>query len=159
VIKFILQKTKRVRFWEKETKVRQTSLALSLVLLTFCATWAAAAESVPITQQAKQADISGTWEGTAEVPDAVDLDKLTMVLEKDGDSYSGTLTDTVGYANKTNLENVDFAEGKLSFSFQIFDGTSFQTIYVVLTVEGDKMSGSWENDQGESGNILLERAK
>jgi hypothetical protein len=158
VMEFIFLKARRLRFWKKETKVKKTSLALSIVLLTFCVV-GAAAESLPVAPQAKQPDLTGTWEGTAEVPDIVDLDKLTMVLEKAEDSYSGTLTDTVGYANKTNLENVAFAEGKLSFSFQIFDGTSFQTIYVVLTVDGDKMAGAWENDQGESGNIFLERAK
>jgi hypothetical protein len=131
--------------------MKKASLTFSLILLVFCAAAAGAT--------AEPADLSGTWEGTAEVPDVQDLDKITLVLEKSEGSYSGTITDSVGYANKADLENVEFKENELSFSFQIFNGTSYQTIFVTLTVDGDKMSGSWENDEGQSGNILLERSK
>jgi hypothetical protein len=129
--------------------MKKMSLTFSLILLVF---FVAAAGAT-----AQPADLSGTWEGTAEVPDIQDLDKITLVLEKNEGSYSGTVTDSVGYANQADLENLEFKDNALSFSFQIFNGTSYQTIFVTLAVDGDKMSGSWENDEGESGNILLER--
>jgi hypothetical protein len=131
--------------------MKNMSLTFSLILLVFFVATAAAEAA------AQSADLSGTWEGTAEVPDIQDLDKLTLVLEKNEGSYSGTITDSVGYANQADLENVEFKDSALSFSFQIFNGTSYQTILVTLTVDGNKMSGSWENDEGQSGNILLER--
>lgn len=107
----------------------------------------------------QEVDLSGTWEGTAEVPDAQDLDRITLVLERTDGTYTGTITDTVGYAKESELEDVEFKENKLSFNFSIFNGTEYQLISATLTVEGNRMTGSWQNDEGNSGLIVLEKVK
>ncbi len=104
-------------------------------------------------------DLSGTWEGTTEVPDSPQPDKLVLVLEKKEGVYQGYLTDEVGYAKEAPLRNVVFAENKLSFSFAIFDGTDYQDIQIMLLVEGDKMTGTWSNVEGEGSQVILERKK
>ncbi|MEW5900079.1 MAG: hypothetical protein AB1715_01305 [Acidobacteriota bacterium] len=125
-----------------------------MYLLSLAVFLACAAAALP---RPAQIDLSGTWEGTAQVPNVADLDKITMVLEKSGETYTGRISDSVGYATDAKLENVEFKENKLSFSFQIFSGSEYQGTYVSLNVEGNRMSGSWQDDSGSSGAIVLEK--
>ena len=105
----------------------------------------------------QEVDLSGTWKGTTEVPDAMEPDEVTLVLEKIGEEYSGTISDSLGFAEEAELENIEFKDNTLTFSFTIFDGFEYMTVYTTLTVEGDKMSGYWETEDGSSAPIELER--
>lgn len=105
----------------------------------------------------QEVDLSGTWEGTTEVPDAPELDQITLVLEKIDGEYSGTFTDSLGFAEDAELENIELKGNALTFSFTIFNGFEYQMIYATLTVEGNKMSGNWESDDGSSGPVELEK--
>ena len=105
----------------------------------------------------QEVDLSGTWEGTTEVPDAMEPDQITLILEKIDGEYSGTISDSLGFAEEAELEDIEFKDNTLTFSFTIFDGFEYSTVYTTLTVEGDKMSGSWETEDGNSAPIELER--
>ncbi len=105
----------------------------------------------------QEVDLSGTWEGTTEVPDAMEPDKLTLVLEKIDGEYSGTLTDSMGFAEETELEDIEFKDNTLTCNFTIFDGFEYTTVYVTLNVEGNKMSGHWETEDGTSSPIELQK--
>lgn len=107
----------------------------------------------------QQVDLSGTWVGSTEVPDAIEPDKLTMVLKKEEGKYSGTITDSMGMLNNTELEDVEFEDNTFSCNFQVYTGEEYLTVYVTLTVTGDKMSGHWETDDGSSAPIEMERKK
>ncbi len=106
----------------------------------------------------QQADLSGTWVGSTEVPDAVELDKLTLVLKKEDGKYSGTITDSMGMLLDTEIEDVEFKDNTLTFTFQVDTGEEYATVSTSLTVKGDKMSGYWETE-GDSASIELERKK
>ena len=129
--------------------------ALCLVIMAGLAFFFSAAQS----STTQDVDLSGTWEGTTEVPDSPQPDKLVLVLEKKEGVYQGYLTDELGYAKDAPLRNVVFAENKLSFSFAVFDGTDYQDIQIMLLVEGDKMTGTWSNVGGEGSQVILERKK
>jgi len=105
----------------------------------------------------QEVDLSGTWEGTTEVPEEAELDQITLVLEKINGEYSGTFTDSLGFAEDAELQDIEFKDNTLTFSFTIFDGFEYAMIYATLTVEGDKMSGHWETEDGNSSTIELER--
>lgn len=105
----------------------------------------------------QEVDLSGTWEGTTEVPDAMETDEVTLILEKIDGEYIGTISDSLGFAEEAELEDIEFKDNTLTFSFTIFDGFEYSTVYTTLTVEEDKMSGSWETEDGESAPIELER--
>jgi hypothetical protein len=105
----------------------------------------------------QEVDLSGTWEGTTEVPDVAEPDQITLVLEKINGEYSGTFTDSLGFAEDAELEDIEFKDNTLTFSFTIFDGFEYAMIYTTLTVEGNKMSGNWESEDGNSSTIELER--
>jgi hypothetical protein len=107
----------------------------------------------------QQADLSGTWVGPTEVPDAVEPDILTLVLKKEEGKYSGTITDSMGMLQDTEIENVEFKDNTLTFTFQVDAGGAYLTVHTSLTVKGDKMSGYWETDEGDSSPIELERKK
>ncbi len=125
---------------------KTTSLLATLVfLLTLCC-------GISFCQEV---DLSGTWEGTTEVPDAPGPDQLTLVLEKIDGEYSGTITDSLGFAEDAELEDIEFKDNTLTFNFTIFDGFEYATVYATLTVEGNKMSGSWESEDGSSGPVEL----
>ena len=105
------------------------------------------------------ADIAGTWVGTAEVPDAMEPDELTMVIKKTGDTYTGIINDSMGMLNDTECEDIKFEDGKLTLHFSIPQDYEDMVISCELKVEGDTMTGFWENEGGESGAIKMKREK
>ena len=107
----------------------------------------------------QQADLSGTWVGSTEVPDAVELDKLTMVLKKEEGKYSGTITDSMGMLQNTEIEGVEIKDNTITFNFQADNGEELITVYASLTIKGDKLSGHWESADGNSASIEMERKK
>lgn len=104
-------------------------------------------------------DISGTWVGITEVPDAPEADKLTLVISKKEGEYVGIISDTLGYAAETECDNFVVDENDLSFSFDISDGYEVQTIYIKLKVDGESMTGFWENEAGDGAEISLVKQK
>jgi hypothetical protein len=108
---------------------------------------------------AQQQDISGTWVGETSTPDAPEPDKLTMVISKKDGTYSAVISDTLGFASDTECDNMTFEDGELKFTFDISDGYQVQTIYITLKVEGDSMTGYWENDAGEGAEITMQKQK
>jgi hypothetical protein len=105
----------------------------------------------------QEVDLSGTWEGTTEVPEEAELDQITLVLEKINGEYSGMFTDSLGFAEDAELKDIEFKDNTLTFNFTIFNGFEYMIVYATLTVEGYKMSGLWETEDGSSSTIELER--
>ena len=68
---------------------------------------------------AQRVDLSGTWTGDTRVPNSTENDRITLVLKKAGNSYSGSVTDSMGMANAAALENVKFENSTLSFEFVV----------------------------------------
>jgi len=108
---------------------------------------------------AQDVDITGTWVGETYTPDSPDPDKLTLVFAKKDDIWTGTFSDTMGYASEAACEEIKIDGHSLTFHFDISDGYDVQTIYVALTVEEDSMTGAWENEGGEGAEIKLEKKK
>ena len=101
-------------------------------------------------------DISGIWVGETEIPDQ-GTDELTMVLEKAGDTYTGTLSDSFGMLVDTEAEDLEYKENVLTFNFSIYDGYSSMTVYITLNVDGNTMTGQWETEDGGTGEINMEK--
>lgn len=104
----------------------------------------------------QETDLTGTWEGTTYVPDSGD-DRITLVLKKEGETYSGTVTDSMQLANESKLENAKFAEGTLTAEFMIFNGSDYVKISLTLKVSGELLTGNWEDPGGETGSLELKR--
>ncbi len=104
-------------------------------------------------------DLSGTWVGETVIPDVADKDQVTLVLAKEGESYSGSVTDSMGMANESPLEKVEFKDKTLTAEFVIFNGEENVRITMTLTVTGDRLVGQWEDEGGETGPLDLERKK
>jgi hypothetical protein len=104
----------------------------------------------------QESDLTGTWEGTTYVPDAGD-DQVTLVLRKEGEVYSGTVTDSMGLAVESKLENAQFGDGTLKAEFTIFNGSDYVRIRLTLKVSGELLVGHWEDPDGETGNLELKR--
>ena len=107
----------------------------------------------------EEVDLTGTWVGETEVPDSPEPDKLTLVLEKVEGKYAGTISDELGFADEAEIEDVEFKDNELTFSFTIFDGTDYQQVHCSMTVEGNKMSGYWELDDGTSSSVELTKVE
>lgn len=107
----------------------------------------------------QKVNLSGTWIGETEVPEGLEPDKVTLVLEKTNGEYKGNVTDSMGMAEKAELEDIEFEDNELTANFLIFDGYEYVRIYFMLTVEGDTMKGFWESESGDSAVIKLHRQK
>jgi hypothetical protein len=104
----------------------------------------------------QETDLSGTWEGTTYVPNAGD-DQVTLVLRKEGDVYSGTVTDSMQLADQSRLENTIFEDGTLTAEFMIFNGADYIRISLTLKVSGELLVGDWSDPNGENGRLELKR--
>ena len=104
----------------------------------------------------QESDLTGTWVGTTYIPDSGD-DQVTLVLQKEGEVYSGTVTDSMGLANESKLENSKFADGTLTAEFMIFNGSDYIRIKLTLKVSGELLVGNWEDPGGGTGNLELKR--
>lgn len=107
----------------------------------------------------QEMDLSGTWVGETEVPDMVEPDGLTLVLEKVDGKYQGTISDSMGMLVDVECKEFELEENELTFNFEVFTGAEYMVVFVTLTVEGDKMNGYWETADGSSAAIDLERQK
>jgi hypothetical protein len=88
-------------------------------------------------------DLSGTWIANFEIPNGGGMDEFTLILKKAEKSYTGTISDAMGYIPKeTSLTNVEFAGNELSFSFTAMGGSL--DLVMRLTVAGNKMTGQIE---------------
>ncbi len=104
-------------------------------------------------------DLSGTWQGTTEIPDSQEVDEVILVLEKTEQGYTGTLTDSLGFAQHEEIENIEFEDSNLSFSFTIFNGEDYLQIVMHLTIDSENsMSGYWELEDGSSSSIQLKKS-
>ena len=104
----------------------------------------------------QEADLTGTWEGSTYVPDSGD-DKVTLVLQKEGEAYSGTITDSMGLANESVLENAKYVDGTLTADFMIFNGSEYLKIKLTLNLSGELLVGNWESEDGNTGSLELKR--
>jgi len=107
----------------------------------------------------QQVDLSGTWVGETEVPGATEPDKLTLVFEKKDGEYTGKISDSMGMVQDAECEDLEFEDNTLTFNFLVNTGEEYLRVDVTLTVEGDKMKGDWQTEDGSSGSIELEKQK
>jgi len=105
----------------------------------------------------KPPDLSGTWSGETVTPNGNDV--LTLVLAKKGDSYSGTISDTLFMLNQTPLQGLKFEKGVLTFYFIILTPDSEMRVDNTIKLNGSKLAGTWATASGETGTYELERNK
>ncbi len=115
--------------------------------------------AAPSVIQAQDVDITGAWIGETYVPDAAEPDKLTLVFGKKDGKWTGTFSDTMGYASEAECQDIKIDGHTVTLYFEINDGYDVQTIYVTLQVEEDSMTGAWENEAGEGAEIKLSKKK
>jgi len=104
----------------------------------------------------QESDLTGTWVGSTYIADSGD-DQVTLVLQKEGEAYSGTVSDSMGMANEAKLENGKFVNGTLTGEFTIFNGSDYMKIKLTLKLNGELLVGNWESADGESGSLELKR--
>jgi len=107
----------------------------------------------------KDQDLSGTWIGSTQIPNREERDNLTLVLKKEGATYAGTITDTMGMLNAAVLEKVKLEKDTLSFEFLVLVGNGQVRVKSTLKVSEDKLVGSWESEEGDTGALELGRKK
>jgi hypothetical protein len=105
---------------------------------------------------ASQADLTGTWLGSTQVPN-VGEDKLTLTLKRDAGAYGGIISDTAGLVAEQAIRNVTLEAGVLTFDISVNDGSATFPVHISLKIEGDKMTGIWSTEEGESAEITLAR--
>ena len=94
--------------------------------------------------QDPKADPVGTWKCGYEIGDQ--KRESTLVVKKDGDKLSGTMTWQDKQESK--LKDVKFKDGDLTFSAEREIMDNKFTIKYKLKIEGDKLKGMGEVDIG-----------
>ena len=102
-------------------------------------------------------DISGTWEGSTEVPD-IGMDEFTLVFEKIETGYSGLMSDQLGMMENVVCEDILIEGDKLTFHVEFYDGMEYSTVYLTFAISQDELKGEWEAG-GNYGEINFKRKK
>ena len=130
--------------------MKKSTLFLLFSILTMCMTGLLPGQT---------ADFSGTWVGSTVVPDNPEKDQVTLTLKKDGDSYAGTITDSLGLVNQAALKGMKFDKDTFSFYFMASTGEQDLRVDTILKVSGGKLVGTWTSEAGDSGSFELEHKK
>ncbi len=80
---------------------------------------------------------------------------VTLVLAKTGDSYTGTLTDSLGLATDCELKDVKFSENKLHLQFH---RERWNEVTAEMSLTGEKLVGGWSSPDS-SGSFEFELKK
>jgi hypothetical protein len=92
-------------------------------------------------------DFSGTWTGDAALPGSTEKERITLVLRKSGDTYTGTLSDTKGAAKEAALEDVTVNDVNLRFAFTITrSGREVKIKTALNAIVGRLVGGWWADD-------------
>ena len=110
-------------------------------------------------QAPKKADIVGTWVGTAMGGDGVTPLEITVVIDKTAAEYTGKLGDTAGMVPESAIREIVFKDNKLTFDFDLAQGTETLLIKIALTLEAETLKGFWFDPDGNSGAIELKLKK
>ena len=90
-------------------------------------------------------DLAGTWVGTLDISEE-DTDEFTLLLTKSTAGYTGLINDSMGFLEKdTRITDVKAGDKMVNFTFKINFGTNIQTIEMGLTLDGDKLTGTFES--------------
>jgi len=100
-------------------------------------------------------DLSGTWVGETEVPNAIEPDEMTLVITKESGEYSAKLSDSMGMLDNTECEDIEFVDNKFTFNCEVNTGEEFMIVYMTLQVEENTMTGFWETEEGETGPVEM----
>ena len=111
------------------------------------------------SQAPKKADIVGTWVGTAMGGDGATPLEITAVIDKTAVGYSGKLGDTAGMVPESAIREIVFKDNKLTFDFDLAQGTETLLIKIELTLEAETLKGFWFDPDGNSGAIELKLKK
>jgi len=86
-------------------------------------------------------DLTGTWTGSTVLNNGQGATlELTLVLKKAGQSYAGTINDSLGLIDKDSpIAEVKLVGNEFSFSLKAMGGAL--ELAGNFTVNGDKMSG------------------
>ena len=95
------------------------------------------------------ADVAGKWNAVAKDPSGTEI-KAELILKQDGGKLTGTMGGSEG---SIQLENVEFKDNVLTYKLD-YSGTP---VTVKMTLDGDKLKGSYTTDSGETGPIEAER--
>lgn len=107
----------------------------------------------------QQKDIAGTWVGETDVPDAPEPDEFTLVISKKDGVYNGVISDSLGMADHAECMEFEYVEAKISFYFAVSDGYNFTQVMVELEVKDNFLEGSWEDENGNTGTVVMQRQK
>jgi hypothetical protein len=116
---------------------------------------------LPTISLSAEADLSGTWVGSTQVPDRSEPDRITLILKKEAGEYEGTVSDSLGLLKETAIEDIEFEDNELNLSLTITvsDGSEPKEVEAELVLEKGRLKGSWFIEDGPQGDIVLEKIK
>ena len=128
---------------------RTRILALPIALLAAGSIWLSGQTPPPAP------DLTGTWSGETILSRGPDM--FTLVLAKQGGSYSGKISDAAGLVKEAPLMDVKYANGGLTFSFTASLPNRDLRIDGALTLESGRLVGSWTAETGDTGPFNFQR--
>jgi hypothetical protein len=129
-------------------------------LLGVAMVWAATAvfSAAQTAPKPGQADITGSWTGYTYLGDDSRAD-FDLSLKKEGDVYSGQISDQAGIIPVMDIKNAAYKDGLLTFEIDFPNDTGTARIAIELKLEGETLKGSWMDPDGNSNIIELTRKK
>jgi hypothetical protein len=106
------------------------------------------------------AEPTGTWKGKMDIPDAVKPVDLVMTIKNDNGNYTLQVQDSMGMIQDCSEADIILENNELKYCCFIPDGAGYlEKIEVALDIDGDTMTGYWEDEEGNSHKMKLNKVK
>jgi hypothetical protein len=144
----------------KERAMRKFGFHLlaAVVILAAASAGAVAQNAVPTAPKSGPVDPTGAWSGFTFIGDGQRAD-FDLNLKKEGDIYSGQISDQAGIIPVMDIKNAAYKDGLLTFEIDFPNDTGTARIAIQLHLEGETLKGSWTDPDGNSNVIELSRKK
>jgi hypothetical protein len=104
-----------------------------------------------------EVDLTGTWIGTASVPNEGD-NKIHCVVTKEGDQYSAVFNDSFGILANTESYEVEYNDDTLVIKIIVPGNQGDLDTTITLKVSEDTLGGEWiALGTEQHGDIVLKR--
>jgi CubicO group peptidase (beta-lactamase class C family) len=101
-------------------------------------------------------DLAGAWSGDTMMSRG--KDKFTLVLERAGATYAGTMSDAMGLMQRAPIGDVQYSDGTLRFAAVASLPNRNLQLQFTLRLENGRLVGTWAAESGDTGSLELERA-
>jgi hypothetical protein len=84
-------------------------------------------------------------------------DEIILTVKREGDAYSALLNDKFGILQNIESTSCDYTDDRLLIKISVPGAYGMTNVTIDLKFAGDALTGTWQTQESETGEIALKR--